>query len=133
MPWLYPARMDTVRRLFALRERLVPYLHGEMERHRRIHDPLIFPVFLTEPDYDVESDCFFCGERALVCPVFDKGAGAVTVLLPHAGGRPADEEGADLWLLRGAGAPIPGGSEVTVPCLPTDEPVWFTRPGPQPW
>ncbi len=133
MPWLYPERMDAVRRLFALRDRMVPYLHDEMERCRRSHDPLIFPVFLKEPGYDVESDCFFCGERALVCPVFDRGAESVRVLLPHGGGRPEGEEGEDLWLLRGASEPIHGGTALTVPCSPTDEPVWFTRPGPQPW
>ena len=133
MPWLYPGQMDGVRRLFALRERLVPYLHSEMERHRRCRDPLIFPVFLKEPGYDPESDCFFCGERVLACPVFDKGADSVRVLLPHGGGRPEGEDGEDLWLLRGAGVPIPGGAVVTVPCSPTDEPVWFVRPGQTPW
>ena len=27
--------------------------------------------------------------------------------------------------LRGGGEPIPGGATLTVPCLPTDLPVWF--------
>ena len=118
MPWLYPEHMDAVRRLFALRERLLPYLQREYERRRRLYEPLIWPVFLAEPDYDCESDCFFCGGGILVCPVFDRGAEAVTALLP------ADEEG---WLLRGAGEPLPGGTRLTVPCLPADEPVWFLR------
>ena len=124
MPWLYPEKMDAVRRLFSLRERMVPYLHSEMERSRRTHDPLIYPVFLKHPDYDPESDCFFCGDRVLACPVFDEGATAVTVTLPPA------EQG---WQLRGAGTVFEGGSRVTIPCLPEDEPVWFTYSGDKPF
>ena len=124
MPWLYPDLMAPVRRLFALRERMLPYLKREFERARAAHEPMIFPVFLREPGYDCESDCFFCGERVLACPVFDRGAVSVSVTLPKS------ESG---WLLRGEGEPYPGGSRVTVPCLPTDEPVWFTPCGGRPW
>ena len=116
MPWLYPDRMDAVRRIFALRERLLPYLQREYERKRQRHEPLIYPVFLREPGCDCESDCFFCGDSVLACPVFDRGAKEVAVLLPHT------ESG---WLLRGKGEPFPGGTLVAVPCLPEDEPVWF--------
>ena len=118
MPWLYPELMDSVRRLFALRERLLPYLRSEYERKRRLYEPLIWPVFLSEPDYDCESDCFFCGDEILACPVFDRGAETVTVRLP------ADEKG---WRLRGGSEVFSGGAAVTVRCLPTDEPVWFLR------
>ncbi len=131
MPWLYPERMDAVRRLFALRERVAPYLFREASR--RPDEPLIYPVFLKDADFDAESDCFFCGDRVLVCPVFDRGADGVRVLLPRAGGWPEGETGRDLWLLRGAGEPLPGGCEVSVPCSPEDEPVWFARPGGRPW
>ena len=124
MPWLYPELMDTVRRLFALRERMVPYLHAEMARSVRTFDPLIYPVFLKEPDYDCESDCFFCGDKVLACPVFDEGAREASVTLPRS------ETG---WLLRGEGKPYPGGSRVAIPCAPADEPVWFCRVGDKPW
>lgn len=124
MPWLYPELMDTVRRIFDLRERMVPYLHAEMERSVRTHDPLIYPVFLKEPGYDCESDSFFCGDKVLACPVFDEGATEAAVTLPHS------ESG---WLLRGEGKPYPGGSHFTVACLPTDEPVWFCRGDGKPW
>ena len=118
MPWLYPEKMDAVRKLFALRERLVPYLHAQAERCRAAHEPLICPVFLEQPDYDCESDAFFCGEKLLVCPVFDRGAEGVEVLLPEAAGG---------WRLRGEGSIHPGGERLFVPCLPEDEPVWFER------
>lgn len=118
MPWLYPELMDSVRRLFELREKLLPYLKSEYERKRGLYEPLIRPVFLTEPGYDCESDCFFCGDEILACPVFDRGAEAVTVTLPQC---------EKLWRLRGGSEVFPGGAAVTVPCLPTDEPVWFVR------
>ena len=118
MPWLYPELMDSVRRLFELRERLLPYLRSEYERKRGLYEPLIRPVFLDEPGYDCESDCFFCGDEILACPVFDRGAEAVTVTLPQC---------EKLWRLRGGSEVFPGGMTVTVPCLPTDEPVWFAR------
>ena len=116
MPWLYPERMESVRSLFALREKLLPYLAEECEKKRKDNLPLIYPVFLREEGYDCEADCFFCGDRILACPVFDRGAEAVTVTLPRC---------AEGWLLRGEGELIPGGETVTVPCLPADLPVWF--------
>ena len=75
-------------------------------------------MFLRDPDYDPESDCFFCGAHVLACPVFDEGAEAVRVTLP---------ESAEGWRLRGEGDAIPGGTVLTVSCLPTDLPVWFTE------
>ena len=41
MPWLYPDLLPAVRRLFALRERLVPYLYEQAEKARLGHEPLI--------------------------------------------------------------------------------------------
>ena len=117
MPWLYPDRMEEVKRLFDLRERLVPTLYAEAERCRSENLPLIRPVFLHDPDYDPESDSFLCGERILVCPVFDEGAADVTVTLPRFGA----------WRLRGDGEPHAAGTTLTVPCSITDLPVWFVR------
>lgn len=116
MPWLYPDMMDSVRAIFDLRQRLVPYLSEQMERCAENDLPLITPVFLRDRDYDREADCFFCGDRILACPVFDEGADAVTVRLPKSSGG---------FRLRGEGDLIPGGTAVTVPCRIGDLPVWF--------
>ena len=116
MPWLYPDLMDAVKGIFDLRERLLTYLQSEYERKRLKNEPLIYPVFLAEPGYDCESDCFFCGDGLLVCPVFDRGAESVTLTLPQG-----------FWRLRGEGETLPGGAALTVPCLPTDLPVWFEK------
>ncbi len=116
MPWLYPDLMPAVRRLFDLRERIVPYLSGQMDKRAGQGLPLIWPVFLGQPDYDCEADCFMCGEKILACPIFDEGKNEVTVLLPSF--LPA-------WRLRGEGPAIKGGTVLTVPCAPDDMPVWF--------
>ena len=117
MPWLYPDLMPAVERLFDLRERLVPVLYNETLRAREENLPLIHPVFLEDPAYDPESDCFLCGNEILACPVFDRGAESVTVTLPNIGGG---------WRLRGEGEIIPCGETLSAPCLPEDLPVWFT-------
>ena len=116
MPWLYPDRMETVKKLFALRESLVPYLYAQSERRRARNLPLIAPVFLFDPSFDPQSDCFLCGDDLFVCPVFDEGTTQVTVTLP---------EGA--WKLRGTGEMHGCGETLTVPCAIDDLPVWFQR------
>jgi alpha-glucosidase (family GH31 glycosyl hydrolase) len=116
MPWLYEDLMDAVSRLFDLREQFVPYLYEQMQQCIKENWPLITPVFLKQPDYDREADCYMCGERILACPVFDEGKDSVTVTLPTF---------VSGWKLRGKGDIIKGGTELTVPCTPTDLPVWF--------
>ena len=116
MPWLYPKLMPAVKRLFDLRESLLPYLTEEMEAAREAFLPLIRPVFLEYPEADPESDCFLLGRRILACPVFDEGAEGVKVILP---------EKETAWRLRGTGERIKGGTELWLPCAPEDEPVWF--------
>ena len=115
MPWLYPELMDSVKRIFDLRERLVPYLYDETKKCAENNLPLISPVFLKEPDYDREADCYLCGSKILACPVFDEGTTEVNVKLPSF----AD------WQLRGEDNIFKGGTYVTVPCAPEDLPVWF--------
>ena len=116
MPWLYPELMPAVKRLFDLRESLLPYLTEEMEAAREAFLPLIRPVFLEYPEADPESDAFLLGRRILACPVFDEGAEGVKVILPGNG---------TAWRLRGTGERIKGGTELWLPCAPEDEPVWF--------
>ena len=119
MPWLYPDLMPAVKKMFDLREKLVPYLYEEAERARVCHMPLIIPVFLKDPSYDVESDFFLCGSKILACPVFDEGITEVSVTLPDT---PEAKEG---WKLRGEGEIHKKGETLTVQCLPSDLPVWF--------
>ena len=118
MPWLYEDLLPAVRRLFALRESLVTYLYEQAEKCRQNHEPLLRPLFLLDPAFDTESDLFLCGEDILACPVFDEGATNVALTLPHLG------KG---WQLRGRGPTYPPGEELIIPCLPEDDPIWFTK------
>ncbi|MBR2806630.1 MAG: hypothetical protein IKE18_07605 [Oscillospiraceae bacterium] len=118
MPWLYPELRETVKRLFNLRDSFIPYLSAQMQKCIYETRPLIYPVFLKCPGYDPDSDAFFFGDDILACPVFDRDAREVTVLLP---------ENAENWVLRGSKGKYKGGTTVTVPCAPEDDPVWFLR------
>ena len=68
--------------------------------------------------YDREADCFMCGDRILVCPVFDEGVNEVNVRLPQSTGA---------FRLRGQGPLIEGGRSVKVSCTISDLPIWFTE------
>ena len=116
MPWLYPKMMDAVKRIFDLREKMIPYLTMEMDRCIRNDMPLIRPVFFKDDTYDRETDLFMCGERILVCPIFDEGKNTIDVRLPYstAGFR-----------LRGQGKIIEGNTSVRADCTINDLPVWF--------
>lgn len=119
MPWLYPHKMPLVKRLFALRDSLIPYLYQEMYRSVCTHEPIIYPVFLQYPKYDTESDAFFFGENILVAPIFDAGADSVTVDLPEG-----------LWYLGGNSLHTHAYSgQVTLPCTTHDLPVFFIKAG----
>ena len=118
MPWLYPEEMETVKKIFDLRESLVPYLRAEMKKCIEMNKPLITPVFLRDADYDRESDNYMCGEKILVCPVFDEGVNKRTIHLPKS---------TTGFTLRGEGEVLPGDTDITVNCTTEDLPIWFTE------
>ncbi len=116
MPWLYPELMDEVKALFDLRESLVPYLSEQFARCRENDLPLITPVFLKDESYDREADHFMCGEKILVCPIFDEGVNEIEVTLP---------KGDKGYRLRGQGELLKPGSRINVTCTINDLPIWF--------
>ena len=118
MPWLYPDKMDVVKTIFDLRERLIPYLIEQMERCIENDLPLITPVFLRDRDYDKESDNFMCGDRLLVCPIFDEGVDEINVRLPKS------DNG---FRLRGEGPLIKGETNVKAACTIDELPIWFVE------
>nr|MCR5033391.1 hypothetical protein [Lachnospiraceae bacterium] len=140
MPWLYEDEIPTVKKLFDLREKLIPYLYRQMQRSVKTCDPIIYPVFLKQPDYDVEADCFFFGDDILACPVFDEGATKVCVTLPEGEwilGRELPEIGAPdpgktaetLHLESEKQRVYHGGETVEISCTMRDIPVFFVRRG----
>lgn len=114
MPWLYSDMIPAVRKLFDLRERLIPYLYNEMYRSVQTHEPIIYPIFLKYPGYDVESDAFFFGDSILVCPVFDEGAVSASVVLPEGD-----------WYF----GETKCNGFISLPCPPDGMPVWFAKAG----
>jgi len=115
MPWLYEDMMDEVRAIFDLREKLIPYLVKEMDKCINNNLPLITPVFLKDKNYDKESDYFMCGDKILVCPIFDEGINEIEIHLPDNGN----------YKLRGQGEIIKGASHIKVTCTINDLPIWF--------
>ncbi len=118
MPWLYPDMMDSVRKIFELREKLIPYLKDQMNKCIENDYPLITPVFLRDRNYDEETDYFMCGEKILACPIFDEGVKEINICLP------SSDTG---FRLRGEGELIKGKTSIKVKCDITDLPVWFVE------
>ncbi|MBQ1477253.1 MAG: hypothetical protein IIZ33_03825 [Erysipelotrichaceae bacterium] len=118
MPWLYPEEKETVKKLFNLRDSLIPYLSKEMKRCIQNNTPLVTPVFLRDEDYDRNSDNYMCGEKILACPLFDEGIDERIIHLPKS---------VSGFRLRGEGNLLPGDSDVKVTCTIHDLPVWFTE------
>lgn len=138
MPWLYPHKMPTVQKLFALRDALVPYLYNEAYRSCCRHEPIIYPVFLKDASYDTESDVFFFGDSILAAPVFDEGATKITALMPHKSGGwylhcPLDDGYAAHALPgdegNGAFAFFKDGSPAVIKNTIDDLPVFFIKAG----
>lgn len=120
-PWMYPELMDTVRALFALRERLRPDLARALAAYRERYVPAIRPVFHDFPDDPAsweERDDFLLGHDLLVAPVVERGAATRRVRLPT---------GAD-WRCGWTGAVHPGGTAVELEA-PWDRPPYLRRQG----
>ncbi len=86
MPWLYEDMIPSVQKLFALRKRLLPYLYDAVMDSVNDYKPIIYPIFLKNDGYDIESDNYFFGDSIIACPVFDKGQTKVKVILPKNNG-----------------------------------------------
>lgn len=119
MPWLYENKIPAVKRLFDLREKLIPYLYNQMYKSYANYIPIIYPVFLQYADYNVESDSFFFGDDILACPVFDKGAASVKVNLPGTENQQ--------WYY--GDSVYNAGDTVELPCSVDDLPVYFVKAG----
>ena len=115
MPWLYPEEKETVQKLFALREKLVPYLYQQLYRSTLDYRPIIYPIFLRYEGYDVENDAFFFGDDIIAMPIFDEGKGEATITLPEG-----------QWYLRGSKLVQ---DTLTLPCTIHDEPLYFIKAG----
>ena len=81
-PWMYPEYREAVRRLFALRYRLTPYLYAQLHRVCREWDTFLTPLFLDYPGEDPAADTFLTGHDLLCGCVFDEGAVETVLRVP---------------------------------------------------
>ena len=118
-PWMYPETLDTVRALFALRERLTPDIAQALADHRDRYVPAVRPTFHDFADDPLcweDTDDYLLGRDLLVCPIVEPGASTRRVRPPA---------GAD-WRCGWTGVVHPGGEGVEVEA-PPERPPFFRR------
>ncbi len=119
MPWSYPDIVPDVRKIFAQRKRLLPYLYSTAYKCVQTDEPINSPLFLYYDDKNIptESDSFLFGRDILVTCVFDEGKTSAKVYLPKA----------DNWYL---GEKLYYGGEYVMLNIPANSPVpYFVKAG----
>jgi alpha-glucosidase len=118
-PWMYSETLDSVRRLFRLREALRPEIAEALADYRAHYKPAVRPLFYDFPDDEAlwaDSDDFLLGRDILVAPVVDPGLDHRRVRLPA---------GAD-WRDAATGRVHRGGAAIDLPA-PLDQPPFLRR------
>lgn len=84
MPWSYEDILPAVRKIFAQRKRLLPYLYSCAYNATEKEIPVNAPVFLYYDDEELkkENDAMMFGKDILVGFVFDEGETETEVYLP---------------------------------------------------
>jgi alpha-glucosidase len=119
MPWSYPDIMPSVRKAFALRKRLIPYLYNCAYEAVEKALPVNAPVWLYYGDSElgIDSDAFMLGRKILVCCILDEGETETEVFLPRENG----------WYM--GDRYLDGGKSVRVTVLPENEVPFFIKAG----
>ena len=114
MPWSYPDILPSVKRIFAERKRLIPYLYNCAYEAVEKDLPINAPVYLYYDDENlpVDSCAFMLGRKVLVSCILDEGETKARVYLPKGDG----------WY--SGNRKYSGGSTVEVD-ITTDRPVPF--------
>lgn len=119
MPWSYPDVLPQVRKIFAQRKLLLPYLYNAAYNSVQNEVPLNAPLFLyyDEKEYKNNYDAMMFGTDILVAFVFDEGKTKANVLLPQK----------DNWYL---GESLYHGGESVELDIPYDLPMpYFVKAG----
>jgi len=85
-PWMYPEKMDAIRKAFRLRGKLLPYLYSLGAHAHNCGEPILRPMVYEFPhDANVryEDVDFMLGDGILAACVVDKGASTRSVYLPE--------------------------------------------------
>jgi alpha-glucosidase len=110
MPWSYPDIMPSVRKIFAQRKRLVPYLYNCAYEAVEKDLPINAPVYLyfDDKNLSIDSPEFMLGRKILVSCILDEGITEQSVYLPKG----------DSWYLDGK--KYEGGKTVVI-SVPTEK------------
>lgn len=81
-PWFYPDAIDAVKRIFAFRQRILPYLYDALYRAHAFFEPVLRPLVYEDPHSDPESDLFMVGDGLLAACVFDENVTELAIMLP---------------------------------------------------
>lgn len=85
-PWMYPEKMDAIRKAFRLRSRLLPYLYSLSAHAHNCGEPILRPMvyeFPHDPKVRCEDVDFMLGDGILAACVVEKGAESRSVYLPE--------------------------------------------------
>jgi alpha-glucosidase len=121
-PWMYPQLLPPVRRLMALRQRLIPYLYDLLWRYHAQYEPVLRPTWLdfpADPGAWIDGDDHLLGRDLLVALICDP---AVTVRTVRP---PAGADWIDVW----TGMRMKGGVAVSVNAPLEGPPLLFARSG----
>ena len=121
-PWMHPEALPVIRRLMRLREGLIPFIDGLMERYSRDYEPVSRPLWLDHPGDAgawVDGDDHMLGPDLLVALVVEPGATDRFVRFP------GDGEWTDIW----TGESHAGGTCATVAAPLDGPPPLFARTG----
>lgn len=120
-PWMYPENMDSVRKAFHLRERLLPYLYTLSAHAHNSGEPILRPMVYTFPQdcaVRFEDVDFMMGDGLLSACVVEPGVETRSVYLPR------DEVFYDFHTRKR----YTGGQRITV-SAPMDQTPLFQRGG----
>ena len=119
MPWSYPDIIDGVKRIFAQRKRLIPYMYNcayeAVENNEPINSPLNFRY--DDAEIDLTGNSLMFGKDILVSFVFDENETETEVYLPKK----------DSWYM--GDRLYKGGKSLTVKIPADSEVPFFVRAG----
>ncbi len=119
MPWSYPDIIPSVKKIFAQRKKLLPYLYSTAYKSVITDEPMNMPPYFCFEDKSIgtEIDGMMLGKDILVYFVFDEGKNDISAYLP------TDSN----WYL---GEKLyQGGENVELHIPPTDEMPYFVKAG----
>ncbi len=119
MPWSYPDIIESVKKIFAQRKRLMPYMYNCAYKSVEENEPINAPLnlFYDDKEIDINGNSMMFGRDILVGFVFDEGETETSVYLPKK----------DDWYF--GGKLYSGGTALKI-SVPADEEVpMFIRAG----